>query len=157
MALKDYTQARGKGKPTDDAEDARVVLEETIDILRGMLPGFDYADFRTRAWQLLPGAANHMLAADPKDGKQRFADNVLAASKALALCGTLDEAKEYRDELALVMGRTNATPYGSSTTSPPVKAPPTCTAVGGAFSCAKNGSVIVPTAWARSSAASCET
>lgn len=100
QALKDYTQARGKGKPTYDAADALVVLEEKIDILRGMLHGFDYADFRTRAWQLLPGAANHVLAADPKDGKQRFADNVLAASKAFALCGTLDEAKEYRDELA---------------------------------------------------------
>lgn len=102
QALKEYTQARGKGRPTHDAEDALAVLGTKMDVLRGMLYRFNYAECRTKAWQLLPGAANHILAADPKDGKQRFADNVLAATKAFALCGTLDEAKSYRDELAFM-------------------------------------------------------
>ena len=69
-----------------------------IHVLRAMLHGFDYSDFRTRAFELLPAAANHILGLD--DGKQRFVDHVLAATKALALCGTLDDALQYRDELA---------------------------------------------------------
>lgn len=100
QALKDYTQAKGKGTPTINAEDALAVLEEKMDVLRGMLHGFDYADFRTRAWQLLPGAANHVLGLE--DGKRRFADHVLAATKAFALCCTLDAALAYRDEVAFV-------------------------------------------------------
>ena len=63
-----------------------------------MLHGFDYDQFRTKALVLLAGACNHILGQD--DGKKRFADQVLAASKAFALCCTLDAALEYRDELA---------------------------------------------------------
>lgn len=44
--------------------------------------------------------ANHIL--DLEDGKRRFADAVLAASKAFALCGTLEGALAYRDELAFL-------------------------------------------------------
>lgn len=100
QALKDYTQAKGKGKPTIAAEDALSVLIEKMDVLRGMLHGFNYAEFRLKAWQLLPGAANQVLGLD--DGKKRFADAVLSASKAFALCCTLDAALEFRDELAFM-------------------------------------------------------
>ena len=99
-ALADYTQAHGRGKPTIDAHDALAVLVEQMDVLHGVLHGADYADFRTRAWQLLPTVANHVLSLD--DGKKRFADAVLAASKAFALCCTLDEALAHRDELAFL-------------------------------------------------------
>ena len=99
-ALKDYTQAHGKGRPTIDATEALQVLLEKMDVLHGMLHGCDYAAFRTQAWQLLPKVANHVLSQD--DGKQRFADAVLAASKAFALCCTLDEALEHRDDLAFL-------------------------------------------------------
>lgn len=67
-------------------------------VLRAMMHGFDYSEFRTKAFELLPKAANHILTLE--DGKQRFADHVLAATKAFALCGTLDDALQYRDELA---------------------------------------------------------
>jgi len=43
-------------------------------------------------------AANYVLSL--KDGKQRFLDLVLAATKAYSLCSTLDEAKELRKEIA---------------------------------------------------------
>ena len=99
-ALKDYTQAHGKGRPTIDATEALQVLLEKMEVLHGMLHGCDYATFRTQAWHLLPKVANHVLGQD--DGKQRFADAVLAASKAFALCCTLDEALEHRDELAFL-------------------------------------------------------
>jgi type I restriction enzyme, R subunit len=99
-ALADYTQAHGRGKPTIDAHDALAVLQEQMDVLHHMLHGIDYGQFRTKAWQLLPAVANHVLGLD--DGKQRFADAVLAASKAFALCCTLDEALAFRDELAFL-------------------------------------------------------
>ena len=99
-ALKDYTQAKGKGKPTIAAEDALAVLLEKMDVLHGMLHGFDYSAFRTRGFQLLAGVMDHVLGLE--DGKKRFADTVLAASKAFALCCTLDEALKHRDELAFL-------------------------------------------------------
>jgi len=99
-ALADYTQAHGRGRPTIDAYEALAVLQEQMDVLRDMLHGVVYDEFRTKAWQLLPAVANYVLGLD--DGKKRFADAVLAASKAFALCCTLDEALTYRDELAFM-------------------------------------------------------
>ena len=99
-ALADYTQAKGRGKPTIDAHEALAVLQEQMDVLHDMLHGVSYVDYRSNAWQLLPGVANHVLGLD--DGKKRFADTVLAATKAFALCCTLDEALAHRDELAFL-------------------------------------------------------
>ncbi|WP_431273664.1 type I restriction endonuclease subunit R [Variovorax ureilyticus] len=99
-ALADYTQAHGRGKPTIDAHEALAVLQEQMDVLHDMLHDVAYADFRSKARQLLPAVANHVLGLD--EGKKRFADTVLAASKAFALCCTLDEALAYRDELAFL-------------------------------------------------------
>lgn len=48
--------------------------------------------------RMLVPAANHILALP--DGKKRFLDTVLAATKSFALCGTLDEAKKLQLELA---------------------------------------------------------
>jgi len=112
-ALKDYTQAKGRGKPTIAAEEALAVLLEKMDVLHDMLHGFDYSAFRTQAWQLLPGVANHILGLE--DGKKRFADTVLAASKAFALCCTLDEALVHRDELAFLQAvKAALTKFGTS-------------------------------------------
>jgi type I restriction enzyme, R subunit len=97
-ALKEYTASQGRGKPTVDAAEAYAVLEERLDILRGMMHGFDYSDFATTGHKRLAGAANHVLG--QKDGKKRFADIALAMSKAFTLCCTLDEAKAVREEVA---------------------------------------------------------
>lgn len=97
-ALLEYTNSKGKGRPTIQAEEALEILVEKVSILRAMLHGFDYGQFRAKALALLAGACNHILGQD--DGKKRFADQVLSASKAFALCCTLDAALEYRDELA---------------------------------------------------------
>jgi type I restriction enzyme R subunit len=113
QALQDYTQAKGRGKPTIAAEDALAVLEEKMDVLHAMLHGCDYEDFRSQAWQRLPGVANHVLGLD--DGKRRFADTVLAATKAFALCCTLDEALQHRDELAFLQAvKAALTKHGTS-------------------------------------------
>jgi type I restriction enzyme R subunit len=99
-ALKDYTASQGRGRPTVDAHEAYALLEEKLDILRGLLHGYDYSDFLTAGHKCLAGAANHILG--QKDGKQRFADHALAMSKAFTLCCTLDEAKAVREEVAFM-------------------------------------------------------
>jgi len=44
-ALKNYTEAKGRGEPTLRAEEAFSVLLEKMDIVRGLFHGFDYSDF----------------------------------------------------------------------------------------------------------------
>lgn len=97
-ALKTYTDAKGKGSPTNRVEEAYAVLLEKLDVVRGMFQGFDYSEYETKAPALLVPAANHILGLD--DGKKRFLDSVLAISKAFSLCGTLDEAQGLRKEIA---------------------------------------------------------
>ena len=99
-ALKDYTASQGRGRPTVDAHEAYALLEEKLDILRGLLHGYDYSDFLTAGHKCLAGAANHVLG--QQEGKQRFADHALAMSKAFTLCCTLDEAKAVREEVAFM-------------------------------------------------------
>jgi type I restriction enzyme R subunit len=97
-ALKTYTDAKGKGDPTHNAAEALAVLMEKMDIVRGMMHGFDYSTFEANAIKLLVPTANHILGL--KDGKERFLDTMLAISKAFSLCGTMDEAAALRKEIA---------------------------------------------------------
>ena len=99
-ALKEYTASKGRGRPTVDAAEAYAILAEKLDILRGMLHGYDYTDFLTSGHKRLAGAANFVLG--QKDGKKRFADTALAMSKAFSLCCTLDAAKAAREEVAFL-------------------------------------------------------
>ncbi|CAM3678734.1 type I restriction endonuclease subunit R [Polynucleobacter antarcticus] len=101
-AMKQYTGSKGRGQIQVDAREAYSVLAEKLDILRGMLHGFDYSNFLTAGHKGLAGAANHILGI--KDGKKRFADTAIAMSKAFTLCCTLDEAKEVREEVAFMQG-----------------------------------------------------
>jgi type I restriction enzyme R subunit len=101
-ALKEYTASKGRGSPTVDVHEAYAVLEEKLDILRGMLHGFNYSGFLTGGHKILAGAANHVLGLE--DGKKRFADTALAMSKAFSLCCTLDDAKAVREEVAFMQG-----------------------------------------------------
>ena len=97
-ALKNYTDAKGKGQPTLKAEEAFTVLQEKMDVVRGMFHGFDYSKFATDATALLVPAANHVLGLD--DGKRRFLDVMASITKAYSLCSTLDEAAGLRTEIA---------------------------------------------------------
>lgn len=97
-ALKIYTDSRGKGQPTLDAAEALAKLKELMEVARNLLHGFDYSAYRTQATNLLLPAANFVLGLE--DGKKRWADVVLAITKAFSLCGTLDEAIALREEIA---------------------------------------------------------
>ncbi|WP_341905100.1 type I restriction endonuclease subunit R [Polaromonas sp. YR568] len=104
-AMKEYTQARGRGRPTVDAHEAYALLMEKMDVLRAMLHGFDYGGFSKGGYKTLSGAADHVLGlttAQGRDGKKRFADTALAMSHAFTLCCTLDEARAVRDEVAFL-------------------------------------------------------
>ena len=111
-ALKDYTQARaGPSRPS--RLKTLAVLLEKMDVLHDMLHGFDTREFRTQAWQLLPGVANHVLGLD--DGKKRFADTVLAASKGVAPVLHPGRRTEAPDELAFLQAvKAAITKFGSS-------------------------------------------
>ena len=98
QALKDYTDSKGKGAPTLLAEEAYALLLEKLEVVRGMMHGFDYSDYKTNAVMLLPMVANHILGLE--DGKKRFLDTMAAITKAFSLCSTLDEAAPLRKEIA---------------------------------------------------------
>lgn len=106
QALKTYTGSNGKGKPTHDTHEAYSILLEKMDVVRGILHGFDYSGFEDNALQLLPGAMNHILGtqgADEKlDGKKRFLDVMAAISKAYTLCSTMDEVSPLKKEIAFL-------------------------------------------------------
>jgi len=104
QALKTYTDSKGKGAPTLDTHEAYAVLLEKMDIVHGMMQGFDYSAFETKALQLLPGAMNHILSLQGRsgelDGKKRFLDVMTALNSAYTLCSTLDEAEPLKKEIA---------------------------------------------------------
>ncbi|MBF0611731.1 MAG: type I restriction endonuclease subunit R [Magnetococcales bacterium] len=100
LALKEYTNSQGRGRPAVDTVEALAILLEKLEIIHGMLHGYDYSDFLTTGLKRLAGAANHILG--QKDGKRRFCDETLAMSKAFTLCCTLDEAKAVREEVAFL-------------------------------------------------------
>lgn len=97
-ALKTYTTAGGKGSGTIDTAEALAEMLKRLDIVQHMYHGFDYSSFISKAHMLLAPAANHILGLD--DGKKRYFDEVLALTKAFSLCGTLDGAKVYKEEIA---------------------------------------------------------
>ncbi|TQV87565.1 type I restriction endonuclease subunit R [Aliikangiella coralliicola] len=109
-ALKTYTGANGKGKPTHDSHEAYSVLMEKMEVARSMFATpvegktFDISKYETEAVKLLPGAMGHIMglvgANDKLDGKRRFLDVVAAINKAYSLCSTLDEVIPIKKEIA---------------------------------------------------------
>lgn len=103
-ALKTYTDSKGKGRPTLDNHEAFSIMLEKLEVIQAMLDGFDYADFEQNALKLLPGVMNHVLSLESPqgklDGKKRFFDVMAPLTKAYTLCSTLDEAAEYKKEIA---------------------------------------------------------
>jgi len=106
QALKTYTDSKGKGAPTLDTHEAYALLLEKLDIVHGMMQGFDYSAFATQALQLLPGAMNHILSLQGSngelDGKKRFFEVMTLLVKAYSLCSTLDEVAPLKMEIAFL-------------------------------------------------------
>lgn len=102
QALATYTESGGKGKPSIDTAEAVAVLQERIEVIRGMMHGFDWSVWNDpsgkKRLQIIPSAQEHVL--QQEDGKKRFCKTVSQISKAFALCATADEAVALRDEIA---------------------------------------------------------
>lgn len=105
QALKTYTNSNGKGRPTHDSGEALAKLIEKMDSMQGLMHGFDFSEFETKALNLLPGVINHILSlqnpgSGKLDGKKRFLDLMAEINTAFTLCSTLDEAKTFSKEIA---------------------------------------------------------
>ena len=107
-ALKTYTNSKGKGKPTHNTNEAYAILLEKLDKLHGLMHGFDYGEYETKALQLLPRVLNHILSLvnnnGDLDGKKRFLDIMAKIRSAHTLCGTMDEVKPFHKEIAFFEG-----------------------------------------------------
>lgn len=100
-ALKIYTESKGKGSPTNKAQEALVVFKSKLDAARGMFHGFDYSKHKSNPLDILVPAVNFILNIDKNEnGKKRFLDLMSTINSALALCGTLDEVQEFKIEIA---------------------------------------------------------
>tara|TARA_B100001057_G_scaffold499736_1_gene611525 strand:+ start:5456 stop:8557 length:3102 start_codon:yes stop_codon:yes gene_type:complete len=97
-ALATYSAAKGKGRPTIDSDEALKILEEKLMVARDLLHPVDWSDFRKKALQLLPECIDHVL--DQEDGRKRYCDTVIVITKSFALCGAMEQAKKYADEVA---------------------------------------------------------
>ena len=100
-ALRDYTEAGGRGKATIDQAEAVAIMLEKYDVVKSMFHGFDYApiltaDMNTRM-KGIAEAMEHILTLE--DGKKRYMEAVTALSKAFALAVPHEKALEIRDEV----------------------------------------------------------
>ncbi|ACS80786.1 type I restriction endonuclease subunit R [Maridesulfovibrio salexigens] len=97
-ALHTYTNSGGRGgRPTIDVTEALFILKEKLQVARDIFHEFDYSEYATKAVELLPSAADYVVANENR--KKEFFDVVVAMTRAQALCGTLDEAVAFRDEI----------------------------------------------------------
>ena len=97
-ALASYTNSKGRGKPTIDSSEALKILKEKILVARDILHPVNWSEYKSKALQLLPECIDHVL--DLEDGRKRYCDTVLAITKAFALCGAMDEALVFSEEVA---------------------------------------------------------
>ncbi|MXZ83134.1 MAG: type I restriction endonuclease subunit R [Synechococcus sp. SB0666_bin_14] len=102
QALATYTAAQGRGAPTMDISEALGVLKEKLQVAKDLLHPVDWSGFLEpqQAMALLPLCLDHVLGLP--DGKQRFCNTVLSLTRALALCGALEEALVYTDHIAFL-------------------------------------------------------
>lgn len=101
QALATYTEAGGTGRTALDQAEAVAVMQEKIEVCRGLFHGFDWSAWITGTPQqrlsLLPAAQEHILAQE--DGKARLLRAVSELSKAFALAVPHDAALAVRDEV----------------------------------------------------------
>lgn len=97
-ALKTYSAAKGKGRPTIDSSDALQILLEKLHVARDLLHPVDWRGFKKTALKLIPECMDHIL--EQENGRRRYCDTVLQMTQAFALCGTLDKAMEVSKEIA---------------------------------------------------------
>lgn len=100
-ALATYTEAGGTGETALDQAEAVAVMQEKVEVCRGLFHGFDWTRWNTGTPQqrlsVLPAAQEHVLA--QQDGKTRLLRAVTELSQAFALAVPHADALAIRDEI----------------------------------------------------------
>ena len=101
-ALSFYSDADGKGNPTEQQEQAVALMMEKLEVVQQMLDGMSYvsyfsADVSTKL-SLILQTEDYILGLD--DGKKRFFNEVNALSKAFAIAIPHDKAMDIKDEVS---------------------------------------------------------
>lgn len=101
-ALSFYSDANGKGNPTEQQEEAVVLMMEKLEVVQQLLDGMSYmpyfsADVSTKL-SLILQTEDYILGLD--DGKKRFVNEVNALSKAFAIAIPHEKAMDIKDEVS---------------------------------------------------------
>lgn len=101
-ALSFYSDANGKGNPTEQQEQAVDLMLEKMEIIQQMLSKIDYkpyfdAEVSTKL-SLILQTVDYILGL--QDGKKRFVNEVNALSKAFAIAIPHDEAMSVKEEVS---------------------------------------------------------
>lgn len=101
-ALSFYSDADGKGNPTEQQEQAVALMMEKLEVVQQMLDGMSYvsyfsADVSTKL-SLILQMEDYILGLD--DGKKRFVNEVNALSKAFAIAIPHEKAMDIKDEVS---------------------------------------------------------
>lgn len=103
-ALSFYSDAGGKGDPALTQEKAVILMREKLEVLEGMLYGFDYQEYfsasTSRKLAIILEAEDFILGLDEGKGKIRFLTAVTALSQAFALAAPHPDAMESAPEIA---------------------------------------------------------
>ena len=103
-ALSFYSDAGGKGDPAIVQDEAATILQEKLEVLEGIMHGYDYKEYFTantsRKLGIILESENHILGLDQGEGKNRFLDAVVAMSQAYALATPHPLAMEATPDVA---------------------------------------------------------
>ena len=97
-AIKDYTDAKGKGDPAEQVQEAYKKLLGKLGVVRDLFRGFDYSAYATAPLPLLVPAVNHILADEER--KKKFLDEMAALNVAYSFTNNMDEVEPLKKEIA---------------------------------------------------------
>jgi type I restriction enzyme R subunit len=100
-ALSFYSDAGGKGDPTQLQEQAVELMLEKLEVVSAMFSGFAYENYfdadTSSKLSLILAAEEHILGID--DGRKRYINEVMALSQAFALAIPHEQALGAKDEV----------------------------------------------------------
>jgi type I restriction enzyme R subunit len=101
-ALSFYSDAGGKGDPTEAQEQAVQLMLEKLEVVSQMYHGFAYEEYfeadTAQKLSLILAAEEHILGLE--DGKKRYINEVTALSRAFAIATPHDQAMDAKEEVA---------------------------------------------------------
>ena len=100
-ALSFYSDAGGKGDPTQAQEQAVALMLEKIEVISAMYHGFPYEDYfeadTAKKLSVILAAEEHILGLE--DGRKRYINEVAALSQAFAIAVPHEQALDAKDEV----------------------------------------------------------